>query len=211
MKNILRILSKMIDNFEQIKSLMKFENNNEFFYLQILQRRKDNNEDKLDRNVRLIKSYYISSIKHLDEIKDEIIGLCKYFNARAYINLNKRNYEKCALQTARLILDQVANKDFKSSKKAFNSACGRYSSDSDKKWILDYDNGMIRKSQLKGLRHMLKHVQPTNIEDKIIDVIPTKNGCHIITKPFNIKESKEVLDALGLDVHKNNPSLLYCR
>lgn len=203
----MKLDTNMIDNFKQIRSILDFPNDGDFFYLQILMRRKDNNEDRLDKNVRLIKSYYISSAEQLDELSDEIIGLCNYFNARAYINLNKRNYEKCALQTARLILDQIANKDFKSSKKAFNSICGRYSSDSDKKWILDYDGITLEESDYDIIEYNLRKIQPEGI--KVIDYIPTKNGIHIITSPFNIKEAKKILDEYELNIHKNNPTILY--
>lgn len=197
----------MVNNFQQIKGLMDFPNNGDFYFVQLLMRRKDNNEDKLDRNVRLIKSYYISTIEQLDDLTDEIIGLCNYFNARAYINLNRRNYEKCSLQTARLILDQIANKDYKSSKKAFNTVCGRYSSETDKKWLLDYDNGMLNPNELRTIAIDLANVMP--LGDKVIDVIPTKNGCHIITSPFNLKDAESTLGFYDLFVHKNNPTLIY--
>lgn len=42
---------------------------------------------------------------------------------------------------------------------------------------------------------------------KIYDYIPTKNGYHIITKPFNLKQFKDKYP--DIDVHKNNPTILY--
>ena len=45
--------------------------------------------------------------KYLLDKEEEIINICKLFNARAGINLNKRNFEKCSLQAAKLILDQI--------------------------------------------------------------------------------------------------------
>lgn len=53
----------MINNFEQIKSLLKFEDENEFYFLQIIQRKKDHKESNfklgISNNNRLIKAYYI--------------------------------------------------------------------------------------------------------------------------------------------------------
>ena len=43
--------------------------------------------------------------------------------------------------------------------------------------------------------------------DKILAVIPTLNGVHLITKPFNLQKFKELYPLI--DVHKNNPTLLY--
>ena len=41
----------------------------------------------------------------------------------------------------------------------------------------------------------------------MIAYIPTKNGYHIITKPFNLKQFKDKYS--DIDVHKNNPTILY--
>ena len=46
------------------------------------------------------------------------------------------------------------------------------------------------------------------VGNKIISIIPTKSGNHLITSPFNIKQFKEKYP--DIDVHKNNPTLLYC-
>ena len=43
---------------------------------------------------------------------------------------------------------------------------------------------------------------------KFIAEIPTKSGCHLITTPFNLQQFKEKYP--DIDVHKNNPTLLYC-
>lgn len=195
----------MVNNFEQIKSLMEFPNKGDFYFIQILQRKKDNATKKNgNNNSRLVKAYYISDLEQLDMHKDEMISLCTTLNARAYVNLNRRNYEKCSLQTARLILDQIANKDHKSAKKAFNTICGRYHSDSDKKWLIDVDNPEIDHNDLLDI---LKVRAPVGV-DKFIAKIPTKNGYHLIIKPFNTEGLKFTwLDKM--DIHKNNPTILY--
>ena len=48
----------MIDNFELIKSLLKFESPDDFYHLQILKRKKENPE--LGSNSRVVKTYYVS-------------------------------------------------------------------------------------------------------------------------------------------------------
>ena len=37
--------------------------------------------------------------------------------------------------------------------------------------------------------------------------LPTANGVHFITKPFDLQRFKEIYP--NTDVHKNNPTLLY--
>lgn len=47
----------MVDNFDLIKSLLKFESKDDFYYLQIIQRSKDNPD--IGVNNRLVRSYCI--------------------------------------------------------------------------------------------------------------------------------------------------------
>ena len=86
----------MINNFEQIKKLLEFRSEDDFYFLQILQRKKDHPAGKVNgtnNNSRLIKAYFIKSIEHLEFVEPEIIELCKLFQARAGINLNRRSFK----------------------------------------------------------------------------------------------------------------------
>ena len=79
-----------IDNFDLIEENLKFESNDDFYFLQVIQRKKDGNVTGRGNNgARLIKAYYIHSIDYLEEKKQKIIELCQSNNARAYIHLNK--------------------------------------------------------------------------------------------------------------------------
>ena len=42
---------------------------------------------------------------------------------------------------------------------------------------------------------------------KVIAKIPTKNGWHLITKPFNLQQFKQQYS--NIEVQKNNPTLCY--
>ena len=53
----------MIDNLEKVLPLLEFESEDDFYYLQILQRKKEN--PQLGSNSRVIKNYYITSIDYL--------------------------------------------------------------------------------------------------------------------------------------------------
>jgi len=88
----------MIDNFDLIRPMLKFESEDDFYFVQILQRKKDNPNgvNGSNNSSRLIKAYYLNSVEHLDLFKDEMIFFANHFNARVGINLNKRSYEKTA-------------------------------------------------------------------------------------------------------------------
>lgn len=116
----------MINNFEQIKKLLSFNSDDEFYFVQILQRKKDNpgNVNGSNNSSRLIKAYYIDSIEKLNKQQDEMIQLANLFNARVGINLNKRSYYKTAFNTLQTFANQMHNKEFKYLYRTYNTACG---------------------------------------------------------------------------------------
>lgn len=191
----------MIDNFEQIKSYLDFESSDVFYYVQIIKRRKENPDLKV--NYYMIKSYTIKSIDYLDLKKEEIITLCKLHNARAYINLNKRSFEKCAYHSMKKLTDVILAKSFVSAKKVFDSVASSHSSDKEKKWLIDVDD-MDFPSPLM-MAHIDHNCKPYG--NKIVGVIRTVNGCHLITKPFNIVQFREKYP--DVEVKKNSPTLLF--
>ena len=90
----------MVDNFKLIRNYLKFESEDDFYFLQIIKRKKDGpgpNGIKItgtNNKSRTIKAYYISSVEYLDSIEAEVKHLCDYFNARAMITLSRRSYKK---------------------------------------------------------------------------------------------------------------------
>jgi hypothetical protein len=193
------------DNFEQIKDLLTFWSEDDFYHLQILKRKKEHPE--LGSNSYVVKTYYIRSRKYLEQKKDEIVALCNFHNARGCINLNRRSFEKIAFHTLKKITDQILNKDYKSVRKAFESVCGAHSNEAEKKWILDIDSH----DPLVGTKiaSYIANCQP--IGEKVIATIPTKNGYHLITKPFNIQDFNfyKMMNKVEVDIHKDNPTIIY--
>jgi len=191
-----------INNFAQLREMLNFTDKNDFYFIQVLRRKKENPE--LGSNSYVVKTYYIKSKEQLDKDMAEMILLADFQNARVYINLNKRNFKKCSLQTARLILDQMCNEDYISAPKAFNTVCGRFSDEEDKKWVIDYDEKDLDK--LKEVENFINDLQPV-VKNKIYCQVKTKNGYHLITSPFNLQEFK--IKYPDIDVHKQNPTILY--
>lgn len=191
----------IVDNFLTIADLLTFNNDDDFYFVQLISRRKDN--PGLKKAQILHKTWYVGSTEYLLNKKDDMIRMAEYYNARVYINLNKRNYKKVALQTARIILNDMSHGDYKHSRRAFDSACGRYISETDKSWILDVDEVGRKSNDI--VTFIERECEP--VGPKFKAVVNTKNGYHIIVSPFNLK--KFVEEYPDIEVHKNNPTLLY--
>lgn len=198
----------MIDNFDQISKLLSFESDDEFYFVQILQRKKDNPDGKFGSNnsSRLIKVYYIKSVDHLISHKEEIITLCRVFNARAGINLNKRSFYKTAFNTLRGIAEQMHNREYTKIHRAWNTACGIHNSVSDKIWILDFDYVPTNPDWYIDIKDILFGLPPVGVS-KILAFIPSKSGVHVITTGFDTREFAKLYP--DIEIHKNNPTNLY--
>ena len=192
-----------MNNLKKIKKYLVFDSDDDFFFLQILRRKKENPD--MTTNKKVIKNYYINSIEYLDNKMDEIIKLCNYFNARAYLRLNKRSYEKCSFQLLKHITDQIINKDFSHCKNAFDRVCGRFHNQKLKRWIVDIDEPLSM-GLIKKYSHYI-NIKISPQTDKVLGYIPTKNGFHLICNPFNVQEFKKLYP--DVEIHKDNPTILY--
>ncbi|MFW5804532.1 MAG: hypothetical protein ACOCWG_04820 [bacterium] len=206
-----KVIEGRINNFETIRKLLDFERSkDDFYFLQILQRKKDHGQSKVNganNNSRLIKAYYIHSLDYFDFIKPEVIEICNIFNARAGINLNRRSYEQMAFHLLRKIADQIMNKSFDKAYAAYNHVVGAYSQETDKKWIIDLDGDQDNFDMIFAIEEFISEIQPNPGVSKTIARIPSKNGCHIIPSPFNLLDFKKRFP--DIEVHKNNPTNLY--
>ena len=196
----------MINNLEQIKKLLVYDSEDDFYHLQIIKRKKEHSE--LGSNSYVVKTYYITSNKYLDLKFEEIKNLCDFHNARACINLNRRSFEKLAYHNLKKVTDCIMNRDFKSVRKSYESVCGSYMNEPNHKWIIDVDS----KDDLHlYIAEKIRRFEPNPGESKVITYVETKNGWHIISKPFNTSTFRLECEMNGqlCEVHKNNPTILY--
>ncbi len=193
----------MRNNFEQIRNMLRFEDDY-FYFIQIIQRKKEN-PGLANSNNRIIRSYNVSSLDKFDENKDEIIKLCETFNARAYIHLNRRKWSKIALECLRHNAELIANEQYRNIKSSFETVIGRNNGESkeNRTFILDCD-GMSTPSPM--MMAMIDHKLLPN-GPKCLHIIPTKNGCHLITKPFDTQAFH--LEYPEIEIHKDNPTILF--
>ena len=194
-----------INNFEIISSLLDFPRDKSFYFMQVLKRRKENPE--LKSNSLVINNYYLYEKGDLEKLKERIVEDCVKNNARAYINVNTLDLEKIAMFAMQKTVELVIKGDFKAVKNAYASTCGSHHSEENKRWVIDidtFDRQFIDK--VRGEIEVLQAEIKGN-QYKILAEVPTKNGLHIITNPFNLKKFQD--KNLGVDVHKNNPTILF--
>ena len=192
----------MINNIELIKPLLNFENEGDFYMLYVLKRKKDQPEGERDnhQSVRTLRSYCINSIEQLERKYDEIQLLCETFKARAYIHVQKQNHKDVSLNMMVALAQRIQDGNHQQ-QSLFDSVVGQLKT-YEKRWIIDIDEKEISPIMLAHLEH---NCRPFG--DKIIAVIPTKNGHHLITERFDVKTFSERYP--DIDIQKKNPTLLY--
>jgi hypothetical protein len=197
----------MENNSAKIGTMMSFTDKDDFYFIQILKRRKDNPDLGVDMEV--INTYYIESLGQYIKLVPQIIRLCDLENARGYFWINKRNYTKLGPHMAKRVIDVVFSDSCIGLKKTFNSICGEFHSDPDKKWIVDIDwKNFEHEEDYSKIISLLDHLQLIASRTPMTEILPTKNGVHIITRPFDLSLFK--IDYPGIDVHKDNCTILYC-
>ena len=86
----------LVDNFDLVARLMEFKSDDDFYFIQIIKRLKDNpTDDKGQGNYHAggwyLKGYRVRSVDELMKLKPEIIQMCHDNNARAYMTINSRS------------------------------------------------------------------------------------------------------------------------
>ena len=199
-----------VNNFNLIRSMLSFPEENSFYFLQVLKRRKDN--PGLEKDMIHIADYYIYSIEQFDVLIHRVIDQCDSENARAYFRLNRRDAKKVGMQVLKRTVDYIMSENYRAIKNAFASCAGEFHSDPNKTWIVDIDNVSIdtfnHSEEYKSVRQLVYDLQIETGKEPIMNFIPTRGGIHIITRPFNLNKFKKQFT--DIDVHKDNPTILYC-
>jgi hypothetical protein len=190
----------MIDNYQQIKRLLKFDDPDKFYFLQILKRRKDNPE--LGRDMKLIDNRFYYSMQAFEEDENDIKDLCTITNSRAYLRLNRRSSSQVALKCLARTADLISSQNFKDVKRCYLSVCGEFQSEENKTWIVDLDGDPDVERIIKVINDLEPPIHKTQA------LIPTKNGKHLISKPFRKDEFRKMFPEI--DIHTDNPILLFC-
>ena len=189
----------IIDNYAVITPLLDFTVPGRFYMLQLLKRRKDPGNEGMKQGVRVILQAAITSLASLESRYSELIDIANVTNSRIVINLNSKCMKKCSLQMIRHITDSLEGNQF-APHRVFNKAAGALRTAGQKHWIIDVDD---KDYDINGLIDMITEYRPVGFKHVI--TVPTPNGYHVITKPFNPCEVNIVME-----IKKDNPTVLYC-
>lgn len=195
----------MINNLDLLLPLMHFDTSDDFCFLQIIQRRKEN--PTLPKNAVTIKEMQIRSADYLVQYMPTIIKLCDMFNARAYLNINVKSFRKVALLSMKKLADLIMSENYPASRAVYSSACGEVTATRNKTWVIDIDTNDtdIINSIVENIESTSPNISPVS---KIIQKVPTVNGVHLITTPFN-KQEFYTNCREEVDIHTNNATILY--
>ena len=142
----------------------------------------------------------------------EVILLCEHYGARAYINVSPKSFGKLQKLMLVKLASLVCEGNVQNPRKTLNSAAGVLTS-KNPVWIIDVDDLSMKDTILNWFDSYFK-LDPTlpfcntRKELYLSGIIPTKQGCHLLVRPFNLKEFNSNFP--DVDVHKNSMgTLLY--
>lgn len=194
----------LVDNFSIFRTHLQFNSADEFYFLQVISRPKDGNKIYGNNINRTIKYYTIRSVEEFDRFEPEIKALCKEFNARAYIHYTKRLFSQVAKLMLPKVTEQYIDGNFQGMKGAFQDSCGKSVTKKYKTYLVDIDSK--DKSLIESIISAINNCNSIN-QNKIVTMFQTSSGYHLITTPFHVEKFNEIYPEI--DVHLNNPTLLY--
>lgn len=209
----------MTDNFKLIKEFIQsqwggqFDSFTDVFYtIEIIGRSKDNANIKSHK----FKTYYIKNMEDFDKYEGEIKLLCDTLQMRAYISVNHKSMKHVTLNTMAEYANRIAQNNFDNPYSIFDSCAAKYVERADQLWIIDVDKedcdwyGCGRDDLISYYRNIIENeCEP---KKKIVEIIPTKSGGHIICHPFNTVEfANKACRCKAIEglIKKNNNTLLY--
>lgn len=212
----------MTDNFKLIKDFIQsqwggqFDSFTDAFYIvEILGRAKDN------ANIisHKFKSYYINNMEDFDKYEQEIKTLCDSLQMRAYVSVNHKSKRHVTLNTMAEYANRIAQDNIDKPYSLFDSCAAKYVERADQLWIIDVDKDDADYYSLNApmtvediVDDYIKIIESCEPKKKVVTVIPTKSGRHIVTHPFNTVEfcnkAPHCKCMEGL-IKKNNNTLLY--
>ena len=189
-------MAQMINNFEAIEPFLNFESGSVVYQIEILQRTKDGNG-----KTGLVADFYVNSLNYYKFIQAAIKVLCKEYNARAYINLNPKSEEAILWKMMDSGMERLKNKQFKPLSLLTNAVV-KCNAVGDKVWVVDIDEP----SDIENIDNICNSINicRSGHSTNVLKVIPTVNGLHILTRPFNPTDLN-----FGLEIKKNAMTILF--
>lgn len=191
-----------IDNFDNVRRMMSFNDNGDtLYFVEIIKRKKDN-PNMIDSR-EFLKQYYFKSIDEFNDAEGTIKTLCKALGARAYIYLNARSSAEVDKYT-KIYADRFRRhrgmaERFSNNPKAF--AAGRSFDDPSRPLcFIDIDS-----DDDKDIDMALKIIRDSGIKP-IFQYRSMNNGLHVVLPD---KEAAKKLDFTPINGNLNGLSQFY--
>lgn len=179
-----------------------------YFDVSLVRRGKDNPD--LPAANYTFKIYYIDSIELFDRYIEEIKTCCELFRLRAYISVNAKSKIELSKKTLLKYAEMVATEEFKKPWRLCDSVNGGLDG-KEKRWIIDVDDMDANDERFKKYCEIIESCE-SGYDKRIVTVIPTRSGMHIITHPFNSEKYEKLCIENNLAIEgikKNHITLLY--
>lgn len=186
-----------VNNFKEIRRILRFDNPDEFYYISIMQRNKDGVKVASSHdNCRRIRTFYVFSLDDFDRVTPFIMEICEKINARAYIELNRKDIFKCQLQCIKRLAECIEHNTRKS--RAIMDSVVAGAPSRDKLWLIDIDVKDVIK-----IEDIYKYVREHGGLPYV--GLPTVNGFHLLTGKFDTRD----FDFDYCEIKRNAFTLLY--
>ena len=152
------------------------------------------------------KKIYEKIREYLDNCLDTYVEIVIEYKDGTFGNLHQIvQYNRTASNTWLGVIGNMFDFDFFDCKEVVSFVPFRNLTPTENT-VVDIDDDVNIK--WSNMMDYIDTLEPYSPNTKYISNIPTKTGWHLITTPFNLQQfRKEYPD---IDVHKNNPTLLYC-
>ena len=189
----------MVDNIESIRKILEFDKFGEFYFISIMQRNKDGIKVASSHDsCRRIRTFYVFSLEEFDKIVPFIKEICDKISARCYIELNRKDIFKCQIECIKRLAECIEHHTTKS--RTIMDSIVAEAPSRDKLWMIDADG--YKPDNVTNIIEYIKNHNGTHYA-----VIPTVNGCHIITSRFDPRFFNESFK--DCEIKRNAFTLLY--
>lgn len=194
-----------VNNFDKLASILDFDGKCVYIVWLVLRNKDGNTKARGNNKNRTIKSYYFQDKEHFLQRKEEIIELCKIFNCRAYMCVNRKPLVNILCMLQNNISErfrQLVGGQTPRLVGMVDGAVMKAGSDGRKKWIIDIDD-----KDPEFLAVMIDAINDSRSEHEknVIATLPTAHGYHLITYPFDVERIK----MYNVDIKKEGLTLLY--
>lgn len=197
----------MIDNFDLVRDkILDFRSNDDYYFVELIQRRKDFPEGSDVKSQTCVGTFMIKNQAQFCALEMEIKERCRMHNACAYINPSRKSLKRTTVLLAEQLFGMIVQGDCHKLNSRLESAAGLCKPERDAKlFVVDLDtkdNNVFQKVQ--NILAMRATVEA---------VVPTINGFHFITAPFNCMDFhaeclKAKIDPVP-EIKHNSPTLLF--